>query len=112
MIRAMPASWHDPELTPLLLVVIALAAVGTTVLFLAAVVAYRRRRTARYALLSIVLGLLVTRSVVGLGTVFGVVPMTVHHLIEHGFDFLIAALLLWAVYRGGSPERADRTDGG
>lgn len=99
--------WVDPQLTPVLLAVIVLAAAGTTVLFCFGVVAYSRRRSTRYLLITIALGLLVTRSVVGLGTVFGLVPMTVHHLVEHGADFTIAVLILYAAYRSG--PGAERT---
>ncbi|RQG92082.1 DUF7471 family protein [Natrarchaeobius chitinivorans] len=94
--------WLDPQLAPLLLTVIVLAAAGTTILFGCGVVAYTRRRSMRYLLITVVLGLLAVRSFVGLGTVFGLVPMTVHHLVEHGFDFTIAVLVLYAVYRSGS----------
>ncbi|QSW99697.1 DUF7471 family protein [Haloterrigena alkaliphila] len=93
--------WLDPQLAPVLLAVIVFAAAGTAVLFCCGVVAYSRRRSTRYLLITAVLGLLVVRSVVGLGTVFGLVPMTVHHLVEHGFDFAIAVLVLYAVYRSG-----------
>lgn len=99
--------WLDPQLAPVLLVVIVLAAVGTTILFCCGLVAYSRRRSPRYLLITAVLGLLVVRSVVGLGTVFGVVPMTVHHLVEHGFDFAIAVLVLYAVYRSGPMADAE-----
>lgn len=107
MIHSAPfeADWLSPELATLLVVVIVLAAVGTTVLFLFGLAAYSRRRSFRYLLVTVVLGLLVLRSVVGLGTVFGLVPMEVHHLIEHGLDFAIAVLILYAVYRSGSAER-------
>jgi membrane protein DedA with SNARE-associated domain len=91
-----------------LVAVIVLAVAGTTLLFLAGLVAYSRRQTRRYLLITVVLGLLVGRSVVGLGTVLGAVPMTAHHLVEHGFDFLIAVLILYAVYRSG-PERTTRS---
>ncbi len=94
-------AWLDPQLAPVLLGVIILAVIGTTILFCCGIVAYLRRRSTRYLLITIVLGLLVGRSLVGLGTVFGVVPMTVHHLVEHGVDFTIAVLILYAVYRSG-----------
>ncbi|WP_265108325.1 DUF7471 family protein [Halosolutus halophilus] len=94
--------WLDPQLAPVLIVIIVLAVLGTTVLFCCGVVAYWRRRSTRYLLITIVLGLLVVRSLVGLGTVFGLVPMTVHHLVEHSFDFTIAVLVLYAVYRAGT----------
>ncbi|WP_226042571.1 hypothetical protein [Natrinema sp. DC36] len=93
--------WLDPQLAPILVAVIVLAVVGTTALFVVGLVAYSRRRTTRYFLITVVLGVLVVRSVTGLGTVLGLVPMTVHHLVEHGFDFLIAVLVLYAVYRSG-----------
>ncbi|MFU8866389.1 hypothetical protein [Natronococcus sp.] len=99
--------WVDPQLTPVLLAVIVLAVAGTAVLFCLGVVAYSRRRSTRYLLITIALGLLATRSIVGLGTVFGLVPMTFHHLLEHGVDFSIAVLVLYAVYRSG--PGADRT---
>ena len=105
--------WVDPQLTPVLLAIIVLAVVGTAVLFCIGVVAYSRRRSTRYLLVTIALGLLVTRSIVGLGTVFGLVPMTVHHLVEHGVDVSIAVLILYAVYRSGPGTDQSRfeTDG-
>lgn len=110
--------WVDPQLAPVLLAVIVLAAIGTTILFCCGLVAYSRRRSRRYLLITVVLGLLVVRSIVGLGTIFGLVPMTVHHLLEHGVDFAIAVLILYAVYRSGSErvtsadaERTSRPDG-
>ncbi|WP_049921431.1 DUF7471 family protein [Halopiger djelfimassiliensis] len=93
--------WLDPQLAPVLLAVIVLAVAGTTILFCCGVVAYSRRRSLRYLLITVVLGLLVARSVTGLCTVFGLLPMTVHHLVEHSFDFAIAVLVLYAVYRSG-----------
>ncbi len=99
------ADWLSPELAPVLLAVIVLAAIGTTVLFCFGIVAYHRRRSFRYLLITIVLGLLVVRTGVGLGTVFGFVPMTIHHLIEHSLDFAIAVLILYAVYRSGTSQR-------
>jgi hypothetical protein len=52
------------------------------------------------------LGILVSRSVIGFGTVLGIVPMPVHHLIEHGSDFAVATLVLYALYSTGTPSRA------
>ncbi|QLG50562.1 DUF7471 family protein [Natrinema halophilum] len=94
--------WLDPQLAPVLIAVITLAVLGTTVLFVVGLVAYARRRTTRYCLITVVLGVLVVRSITGLGTVLGLVPMTIHHLVEHGFDFLIAVLVLYLVFRSGT----------
>ncbi|MFD1565662.1 hypothetical protein ACFR99_19235 [Haloarchaeobius amylolyticus] len=98
--------WLDPQLAPVLVAIIILAVIGTTVLFVIGLIAYFRRRTARYVLITVVLGILVVRSVIGLGTVLGLTPMTIHHLMEHGFDFLIAVLLLYVVYRSGPSSRS------
>lgn len=94
--------WPAPEYTPVLLAVIALATLGTVGLFLIGLVAYSRRRTPRYLLVTLALGALVVRTVVGLGTVLGIVPMTAHHLVGHGLDFLIAVLILAAAYLTGT----------
>lgn len=93
--------WTDTELLSILLAIIVLAAIGTAILFGVGVLTYSRRPTTRYLLITVALGLLLVRSIVGLGTVLGLVPMPAHHLIEHSFDFLIALLILYAVYRSG-----------
>lgn len=92
------ASWPEVRYSPVLIAVLLLAGFGTTVLFLIGAVAYRRRRSRTYLLITFALGLLVVRTIVGLGTVFGHVPMGLHHLVEHSLDFLIAVSLLTAIY--------------
>jgi hypothetical protein len=84
--------------SPVLLAVITCAGVGTGALFLVSLVAYRRRQTGQYRLISAAVGALVLRSLVGAGTVLGLVPMPVHHFVAHSLDFLIAAMILYAVY--------------
>jgi len=89
----------------LLVAVLALATLGTFALFLVAAVATWRRRTTTYGLLTAAIALLVVRSVVGFGTLLGAVPMPVHHLTEHTFDFLIALFVLGAAHAvGGDVE--------
>ena len=90
----------------MLLGIVLLAGVGTGVLFAISALAYAQRRSRRYLLVTAAVGALLCRSVIGLGTVVGVVPMSVHHIVEHSLDFLIAALVLYAVLRDG-PERTD-----
>jgi heme A synthase len=87
-----------------ILAVLSLAGLGTGILFAVSVVAYRRRRSRRYALITVAVGALFLRSILGLGTVLGIVPMPIHHLLGHGLDFTIAALILSAVYRSGSGD--------
>ena len=84
--------------SPVLLAVIACAGIGTSALFVVSLVAYRRRQTGQYRLISAAVGVLVLRSLIGAGTVLGAVPMPVHHFVEHSLDFLIAAMILYAVY--------------
>ncbi len=96
--------WLGGTEAVLLLVVLGLATLGTAALFLVGLAGYRRRGTTVYLLLTVALGLLVCRSIVGFGTALGVVPMPIHHLVEHGFDFALATLVLYALYRSGSPS--------
>jgi hypothetical protein len=96
-------TWLNGTEAAVLLVVLGLATIGTAALFLVGVVGYRRRRERVYLLVTVALGLLVARSVVGFGTALGIVPMPVNHLIEHGSDFAVATLVLYALYRSGSP---------
>lgn len=107
------STWLNPQLAPILVAVIILAVVGTILLFWAGIIAYSRRQTTRYLLITAVLGMLVARSIIGLGTVFGLIPMTIHHLIEHSFDFLIAIAILYTVYRSGPATKtySFRTNG-
>jgi hypothetical protein len=95
--------WLNGTEAAALLVVLGLATLGTAALFVVGVVGYRRRRTGTYLLVAVALGLLVARSVVGFGTAMGVVPMPAHHLVEHGSDFAVATIILYALYRSGSP---------
>lgn len=85
------------EGSPLILAVILGAGIGTGILFGVSMVAYSRRRETLYLHICIAVGALFARSIVGAGTVLGVVPMGMHHLIEHSLDFLIAAIVLYAV---------------
>nr|WP_245710042.1 hypothetical protein [Halopenitus malekzadehii] len=90
-------TWGVDAAVPIL-VVILLASVGTGLLFVVSVVAYRRRRRPQYGLIAVAIGALWLRSVVGAGTVLGVVPMPAHHFISHSLDLLTAGTVLYAVY--------------
>jgi hypothetical protein len=98
------SNWPGVRGSVFLLTVLALAAVGTTAVFALSLVAYRRRGETSYLLITVAIGLLVVRTIVGFGTVRGITPMLYHHLVEHTFDFMIAVLVLCAAYVGG-PER-------
>ena len=84
------------------------AAGVTTVLFgLSLVVAYRRR-SRRYFLVSATLAALLSRSIIGLLTIRGLLSPGSHHFLEHGLDAVIAILLLAAVYDSTTPTSAER----
>jgi hypothetical protein len=94
------------EGSPYLLLIVLLAAAGTGVLFAVSLLAYSQRRSTRYLLITIAVGALFLRSIVGAGTVMGYTPMVAHHLLEHTFDFLISALVLYAVLREGPTNQS------
>lgn len=104
---------HPPavEGSTTLLVLITAAAVGTGLLFAASVVAWYRRSTTQYLLVSLAIGALWLRAVVSTGTVLGVVPMPVHHLLAHSIDLFVAVVVLYAVY-AHAPGRVAETAGG
>ena len=107
------SSWWAVEGSTPLLVVILVAGVGTGVLFAVSLVAYGRRGGRRFLLVSVAIGALWARSIVGAGTVLGYVPMPAHHYLEHTLDFVIAGLVLYAVYAHApgdvsEPDDADR----
>lgn len=90
--------WPGVEGSLVLLGIILLAGIGTGLLFVASLVTCLRRRSRRYVLVTVAVGALFVRSVVGIGTVSGVVPMIYHHVMEHSLDFTIAAMVLYAAY--------------
>lgn len=92
-------AWPGVEGSMVLLGIILLAGAGTGTLFVISLLAYRQRRSLRYLLVTIAVGALFFRSIVGVGTVLGAVPMPVHHLLEHSLDFIIAGVILFAVLR-------------
>ncbi len=102
------SSWSGVHGSRVLLAVIALAALGTAVVFALSLAAYYRRRETSYLLISLAIGALLVRSAVGFGTVRGDVPMLYHHLVEHTLDFLIAVLVLSAAYIGGARRHDGR----
>ncbi len=97
MLTASSSSWGVTG-SPVLLAVIAIAGVGTGVLFAVSLVAYNRRRNRQFLFISVAVGALLARAIVGAGTILGYVPMAIHHFVEHSLDFVIAAVVLYAVY--------------
>ena len=78
-----------------LLVVAGLAA---AVLVSLGLVAFSRRRSRSYFLIVLALCTLVCKALAGSFTVVGVMPVELHHTVEHGLDLVMAILLIAAVY--------------
>ena len=105
---ASPPLLHAGGGEPLLSWLLLTAAGVTAVLFgLSLVVAYRRRRR-RYLLVSATLAALLSRSLVGLLTLRGLLSPGSHHFFEHGLDAVIAILLLAAVYDSTTTTSAEQ----
>lgn len=81
----------------ILLVVGALGAASVLGLALAAFV---QRRSWPYLLVALALGTLLARVVAGIGYTQGGLSPEAHHLLEHGLDVAMAALVIAAVASG------------
>lgn len=92
---------------PLLAVILLLSILASVPLAVFSLLAYRRRRSMPYLFVAIGFVLFLLKSVLGGVTILGGVGIEIHHLLEHGFDFLIAVFLLAAVYVS---RRADTLD--
>ncbi len=103
------AEWVSSAVAPFLFAGLVLAGLGTITLFCIGLTALHRRRSLPYLLITLALGALVLRTVIGWGTAVGVVPMTIHHFLEHGLDCFVAVLLLGTVYQSRS-QRSVRGD--
>lgn len=98
VLAGLTAGWVPAKYAPLLFGGLVCAGIGTIVLFGLGLTAYHQRQSREYLLITLALGALVLRTIVGWGTVVGAVPMIVHHVLEHGLDFVIAALILYTIY--------------
>ncbi|CCC40736.1 DUF7471 family protein [Haloquadratum walsbyi] len=78
--------------------IFAMSAIGGVVLLSLSVVVYAQRRSFSYLLLTVAIGALVGRVLVG-GLAFGgIMNESMHHLIEHGLDVVTLAAVIGAVY--------------
>lgn len=61
-------------------------------------IALTRRRSRSYLLIFLALSVLLVRTAIAELTMLGVVPNATHHVLEHGLDFVMAGLVIAAVY--------------
>ncbi|WP_435359785.1 DUF7471 family protein [Haloarchaeobius sp. DFWS5] len=95
---------------PLLLGVLAVAALGSALLLGLGLAAYLRRRSRPYMLIALALGTIAARSAVAWVTMLGAVEPTAHHLVEHGLDVVMAALVVGAVWYARDVRQAQGVD--
>jgi hypothetical protein len=89
---------------------LAIAVIGSAALLGLAIAAVLRRGTRPYLLIAAAIGAVFARAAVGGLTVTGVFSATEHHLLEHGLDAVLVALVIAAVYyaRTTTPEVESR----
>lgn len=90
---------------------IVIAGLLTAVLLGLGIAVLVRRRSRSYLLIAMALLALFARSIVAGGTLLGVIAPGPHHLLEHGLDIIMAALVVAAVYYARSVEQAQASWG-
>ena len=96
---------HHLTSDPSLIVVLGLAGAGSLVVAGLAIAAFARRRSRSYLLIAAALGALAARTGVAGLSLGGLLGTDFHHLLEHGLDVAMAALVIAAVYYARSVER-------
>jgi hypothetical protein len=89
---------------PSLAIVLSVAGVTSVGILALAVVALTRRQSWSYLLVTLAIGTLGLRVLLGVLMLFGLIDLGIHHLLEHVVDILMAILLLAAVYTARSTE--------
>lgn len=102
MVTPPPSAALWPE-SPVLIVVLGLAGLGAALLLGLAMAAFVRRRSRPYLLIAAAVAALLARTGVAVFTVTGHVPLDLHHVLEHGLDVVLVALVVAAVYVARSP---------
>jgi hypothetical protein len=87
--------------------ILAVTAVVSLIVLGLGVVALAKRRSRSYLLITMALGTLVGRTLVGGLAMDGTLSMELHHLIEHTLDGVMAVLLLVAVYYARTMARPE-----
>ena len=91
---------------PVLASLLLLGGLTSVILVVLSAVAFCRRRSRSYLLVTLALGALSIKAFLGGVWMFRLMPVGQHHFFEHGLDLLTAALLGAAVYyaRAGSND--------
>jgi hypothetical protein len=78
----------------------------------AALAVYVRRQSRSYLLVALAFVALLARTGVAVASLAGALSLNYHHLLEHGLDVAMAALVIAAVYYARSVEPTPRGGGG
>lgn len=79
-------------------VIISVATLGSSVLVIITGIALLRRHTWSYLFITVAIGMLVIRSLVGFLSLVGPLQVETHHVLEHLFDVVAIVLLFAAIY--------------
>ncbi|WP_440763302.1 DUF7471 family protein [Natronorubrum sp. DTA7] len=82
---------------PEYVIIVSLETVASIAILAVSLALFVRRRQTSYLLVTAAFSTLVVRSVLGLLTVFGLLAIDSHHVLEHGLDVLLVGLLFLAV---------------
>jgi hypothetical protein len=110
LLGATPLHAQTTVVDPVLLAVIGLAALGSAVLLGLGLAAYVRRRSRPYLLVVLALAAIAARSAVAWVTMLGMLPDATHHLVEHGLDVVMTALVVGAVWYARSLRQGPGVD--
>ncbi|WP_321112673.1 DUF7471 family protein [Halorussus salinisoli] len=97
---------HGASAGPVFVVLLALAGLGSAVVLGLALTALIQRRSRSYLLVTLALATLLARTAVAAMTLTGSVAAGPHHLLEHGFDVVMAALVVAVVYDARSVRKS------
>lgn len=97
--------------SPLLPMILGLAALAAALVIGLALAALLRRRSVPYLLVTLALATILARTVVGVAVMTGWVSAATHHTLEHALDASMAGLVIAAVYTARraqhGPERSE-----
>ncbi|WP_436345945.1 DUF7471 family protein [Natronorubrum sp. FCH18a] len=87
--------------------IVALETVASIAILAVSLALFARRRQTSYLFVTAAFSTLVIRSALGLLTVFGLLAIDSHHVLEHGLDVLLIGLLFLAVIVAQRSEYAN-----
>ncbi|WP_435196750.1 DUF7471 family protein [Natronomonas sp. EA1] len=89
----------------ILAVLLAIAGLASAAVIGLSLAALLRRKSWSYLLVTLALATLLARTAVAVGTMWGMIPDSAHHTLEHGLDVAMASLVIAAVYTARTARR-------